>query len=164
MNSKFYPTIRTAVLTVVLAISCSGCFLIPPAHSKNRPIHEYAADGNLAAVAQDLATNSHDLNPPDDAGRTPLHLAATHCHTDVVLLLLNKGAKINVKAEGGATPLHLAAQEGCTDVVNLLLAKGAKVNARDDQERTPLDRAVQWHRDAVAELLRQHGGLSGTSQ
>ncbi len=75
-----------------------------------------------------LATNSHDLNLPDDAERTPLHLAATHCHTNVVVLLLDKGAKIDPRAEGGATPLHLAAQEGCVDVVNLLLAKGAKVN------------------------------------
>jgi ankyrin repeat protein len=164
MKSKFCPTIQTAILTIALVIACSSCFLIPPAHSKNRPIHEYAADGNLAAATQDLATNSHDLNLPDDAGRTPLHLAATHCHTNVVTLLLNQGAKINVKAAGGATALDLAAQEGCADVVNLLLAKGAKVNARDDQGRTPLDRAVQWHRDAVAEIIRQHGGLSGTSQ
>ena len=152
------------MLTAALAIACAGCFLIPPAHSKNRPIHEYAADGNVAAVAQDLATNSHDLNLPDDAERTPLHLAATHCHTNVVVLLLDKGAKIDPRAEGGATPLHLAAQEGCVDVVNLLLAKGAKVNARDDQGHTPLDRAVEWHRDAVAALIRQHGGLSGASR
>ena len=150
------------MLTAVLAIGCAGCFLIPTTHSIYRPIHEYAADGNVAAVAQDLATNSYDLNLPDDAGRTPLHLAATHCQTNVVALLLDKGAKINVKASGGATPLHLAAQEGCADVVKLLLDKGAKVNVRDDQGRTPLDRAMQWHQDAIAELIRQHGGLNGS--
>src|ERR1039458_1059816 len=111
MKIKLRTPIRTAILTAALAIACAGCFLIPPAHSTYRPIHEYAAAGNVAAVAQDLATNSDDLNLPDDAGRTPLHLAATHCHTDVVLLLLNKGAKIDPKAAGGATPLHLAAQE-----------------------------------------------------
>jgi len=147
-----------AILTVALAIACTGCFLIPPSHSTYRPIHEYAAAGNVAAVTQDLATNSYDLNLPDDAGRTPLHLAATHCRTDVILLLLNKGARINAKANGGATPLHLAAQGGCVDAVNLLLAKGAKVNARDDQGRTPLVRAEQWHQDAIVEILRQRGG------
>jgi len=158
MKIKFHTPIRTAILTVALAIACAGCFLIPLSHSSYRPIHEFAASGNVAAVAQDLATNSCDLNLPDDAGRTPLHLAATHCRTDVVLLLLNKGARVDAKAVGGATPLHLAAQGGCADVVNLLLAKGAKVNARDDQKRTPLDRAVEWHQDAVVQLLRQHGG------
>jgi cytochrome c len=150
--------IRTATLTAALAIVCAGCFLIPPAHSKNRPIHEYAAAGNVGAVAQDLSTNPHDLNLPDDAGRTPLDLAVIHCHTNVVLLLLDKGAKINVKAAGGATPLHLAAQGGCADVVILLLTKGAKVNARDDQGHTPLKRAELWHQDAVAQIIRQHGG------
>jgi ankyrin repeat protein len=159
MKTKFHTLIQTTMLAAALAVACAGCFLIPPSHSSYRPIHEYAAAGNVAAVTQDLATNSSDLNLPDDAGRMPLHLAATHCHTDVVLLLLNKGAKVNAKAAGGATPLHLAAQAGCVDVVNLLLAKGAKVNARDDQKRTPLDRAAQWHQDAVVQLLRQHGGV-----
>jgi ankyrin repeat protein len=159
MKIKFHTLIRTTILTTALAIACAGCFLIPPAHSTYRPIHEYAADGNVAAVAQDLATNSHDLNLPDDAGRTPLHLAATHCHIDVVVLLLDKGAKIDPRAAGGTTPLHLAAQGGCVEVVNLLLAKGAKVNARDDQKRTPLVRAEQWHQDAIVQLLHAHGGI-----
>ncbi|MGD1083935.1 MAG: hypothetical protein ABSA47_04185 [Verrucomicrobiota bacterium] len=57
MKIKFYTPIQTVMLTSALAIACAGCFLIRPAHSKNRPIHEYAADGNVAAVAQDLATN-----------------------------------------------------------------------------------------------------------
>jgi ankyrin repeat protein len=114
-------------------------------------------------VAQDLATNSNDLNLPDDADRTPLHLAVIHCQTNVVLLLLDKGAKTNVKAAGGATPLHLAAQGLCPDVVVMLLKKGAMINARDNQGRTPLDRATQWHRDAIAELIRQNGGVSGKS-
>jgi ankyrin repeat protein len=164
MKIKFHTPIQIAMLTAALAVACSGCFLAPPAHSKNRPIHEYAADGNVVAVAQDLTTNSHDLNLPDDAGRTPLHLAATHCRTNVVVLLIDRGAKIDPRSKGGATPLHLAAQEGCLDMVKLLLAKGAKVNARDDQSLTPLDRAVEWHREAVAELIRQHGGLSGAGR
>lgn len=159
MKIKFRKPIQMAILTAALAIACAGCFLITPAHSTYRPIHEYAAAGNIAAVAQDLATNSHDLNLPDDAGRTPLHLAATHCHTNVVVLLLDKGAQIDPRAAGGTTPLHLAAQGGCVDVVNLLLAKGAKVNARDDQKRTPLVRAEQWHQDAIVQLLRAHGGI-----
>jgi len=140
----------------VFAFACEGCVLFHK-HSAYRPIHQYAIAGDAAGVAGELAKNSGDLNLPDDAGLTPLHLAALHCHTNVVALLLAKGAKVNPKGKDDATPLHLAAQEGCTDAVTMLLAKGANVNARDDQGRTPLKRAELWHRDAIAELLRQHG-------
>ena len=99
-----------------------------------------------------------EVNAMDGDGLTPLHLAAENCHSNVVALLLAKGAKINVTAQDHATPLHLAAQEGCTDVVEVLLDRSAKINLRDNQNRTPLRRAEQWHQDAVAQLLKQHGG------
>ena len=159
MKTQFLLPIRTAFITAVLVITCSGCFLIPPKHSDYRAIHEYATDGNVAGLTQDLATYPGDVNLTDDAGRTPLHLAATHCHVDAAKVLLDKGAKIDAKAAGGTTPLDLAAQAGCVDMVNLLLTKGAKINARDDQGRTPLDRALQWHRDEAVKLLRAHGGI-----
>jgi ankyrin repeat protein len=159
MKFPILQPIRTAFITTVLVIACAGCFLIPPKHTDYRAIHEYATDGNIAELTQDLATYPGDVNLTDDAGRTPLHLAATHCHMDAAKLLLDKGAKVDAKAAGGTTPLDLAAQAGCVDMVNLLLAKGAKINARDDQGRTPLDRAMQWHRDEVVRVLQAHGGI-----
>jgi ankyrin repeat protein len=159
MKIQFRSPLRFAIATLVLVIACSGCFLIPPKHSDYRVIHEYATTGNIPGLTQDLATYPGDVNLTDDAGRTPLHLAATHCHVDAARLLIEKGAKIDAKAVGGTTPLDLAAQAGCADMVNLLIAKGAKVNLRDDQGRTPLDRAKQWHRDDVVKILRAHGGI-----
>jgi ankyrin repeat protein len=144
------------ILFAILFAVCNGC--ISPPHSAYRPIHQFAESGDAVAVAQDLATNSSDLNLPDDAGLTPLHLAAAHCRTNVVMLLLDKGAKVNARAVGGATPLHLAAQEGCSDAVVILLEKGAKVNARDDNGNTPLKRAELWHKEATAQIIREHGG------
>lgn len=158
MKAKFYMPIRMTVLATALVIVCAGCFSSNQ-HSAYRPIHGYARDGDMAHVNEDLAQNPSDLNLPDDAGLTPLHLAASYCHTNVVLLLLDKGAKVNCTAKDGATPLHLAAQEGCVDAVNLLLTKGAKVNARDDQGRTPLKRAELWHQEAAAQIIRQHDGI-----
>jgi ankyrin repeat protein len=158
MGINLHALVRTAMLAVALAVACAGCVLFSPPAGTYRSIHAYAAAGNVAAVAQDLATNSSDLNLPDEAGRTPLHLAATHCQTGVAQLLLDQGAKVNAKATGGTTPLHLAAQAGCAEVVSLLLVKGAKVNARDDQGRTPLDRAQQWQQTNIVILLQAHQG------
>lgn len=157
MKRRFYLSVRTILLAVVLAFAGAGC-LHPIHHSAYREIHGAARDGDAAQVSADLAQNPGDINLPDDAGLTPLHLAAATCHTNVVIVLLDEGARIDCPAKDGASPLHLAAQEGCADGVNLLLAKGANVNARDNQGRTPLVRARQWHQDAIVQLLRKHGG------
>src|SRR5258707_13770128 len=103
-------TFRVGLLALALVGSCHGCFLNSPPRSAYRPIHQHAKAGDVVAVAADSATNSSDLNLPDDGGMTPLHLAAAHCHTNVIVLLLDKGAAVNAKGMGGATPLHLAAQ------------------------------------------------------
>jgi ankyrin repeat protein len=109
-------------------------------------------------VAADLNANPGNLNLADDAGQTPLHLGAVHCRTNVVALLLEKGAKVDAVMKGNATPLHLAAQAGCSGAVILLLSKGAHINFRDGEGRTPLTRAKQWHQNATAQLLQEGGG------
>lgn len=158
MKTTFRISMRAAVFAAFLAILCQGCILIAH-HSAYRPIHDYAKAGDVVHEREELAEHPDELNLPDDAGFTPLHLAAVRCRTNIVALLLEKGADMNRKAMDNATPLHLAAQEGCTDVVNmLLLKKGVAVNTRDNRGRTPLKRAEERNQDAIVQILRQHGG------
>jgi len=158
MKTILKNSLPAAALAALLIWANTGCALFHH-HSTYGPIHQYAKSGDAASVAAELAAHPDELNLTDDLGQPPLHIAAAQCRTNVVALLLAKGAALDSKATGGATPLHLAAQEGCADAVTMLLAKDAKVNERDDQARTPLTRAKQWHRDAIAELLRQNGGV-----
>ncbi len=158
MRTRWPPVSLFAGIVAALVITGVGCSLFHH-RSAYRSIHQDAQNGDAAQVAADLAVRPGDLNLPDDAGLTPLDLAALHCQTNVVALLLDKGADLNRRAQGGAAALHLAAQEGCAGAVTLLLDKGANVNARDDQGRTPLRRAEQWHQNAVAQILRQRGGI-----
>jgi ankyrin repeat protein len=155
MKIKFSIKLQIVVLVATCGLMTTGCWPDHP-HSPFRTIHQCAINGDVAGVTAELAKYPDEL--AEDGGMTPLHLAAENCHTNVVALLLDKGANINVTAKDNATPLHLAAQEGCTDAVTLLLDRAAKVNVRDDQKRTPLMRAEQWHQDAVAQIIRQHGG------
>jgi ankyrin repeat protein len=83
--------------------------------------------------------------------------AASAGHEDLVLLLLAHGADVNARAKAGWTALHNAAVTGQRKMAEVLLASGAEVNARQNGQ-TPLRQAVLFHREAVAELLRQHGG------
>lgn len=158
MKIKLFRQFHVFIVVAFVAIMASGCWTANH-HTAYRAIHQYAINGDVAAVAAELAQHPDELNLPEDHELTALHLAAENCHTNVVALLLDKGATINVRADDLATPLHLAAQEGCTDVVTLLLARSAKINLRDNQSRTPLDRAKQWQQDDTVKLLKQHGGI-----
>ena len=157
IKAKHQTSMRTTLFAVALAILCQGC---PGTahHSAYRPVHDYAKAGDVVHEAEELSKHPDELNLPDDAGLTPLHLAAARCRTNIVALLLDKGADVDREARDRATPLHLAAQEGCTNVVNMLLLKKAKVNARDDKGRTPLKRAEEWNQPTAVQILRQHGG------
>jgi hypothetical protein len=151
-------SLRAAGFWLCLMLAATSC-CHTHSHSAYRSIHQAAVDGDAAGVAAALKMRPGDLNLADDAGQTPLHLAAIHCRTNVVALLLSAGAQVDARAKGEATPLHLAAQAGCLEGVQALLAKGADPNAHDAEGRTPLGRAKQWHQDAVAQLLRERGGV-----
>jgi len=54
-------------------------------------------------------------------------IASQECYTEVVKLLLEKGADVNVKTNDGKwTALGLAKLKGHTDIVQLLEKAGAK--------------------------------------
>jgi hypothetical protein len=49
-----------------------------------------------------------DLVETDEVEEAPLHLAASHQHTDIVRWLLEAGASVDIEAGDGQTPLHRA--------------------------------------------------------
>ena len=77
----------------------------------------------------------------------PLHLAALKGNKEIVQILLDNGAKIDLRAtnKDEATPLAWAAFLGQKDVVSLLIEAGAPINAIDANQYTPLDAAgIAW--------------------
>jgi len=61
--------------------------------------------GNLAAVRRIVEKNPALVTSADDAGFTPLHIAATAGRVDIVDYLLGRGADIEARTAGGQTPL-----------------------------------------------------------
>jgi len=58
----------------------------------------YAVDDGLIDIAKLLIEKGQiPLNTLDQAGWSPLHLAAGHNNVDIVILLLGKGADVNIK-------------------------------------------------------------------
>lgn len=109
-----------------------------------------------------LIKRGEDVNAADEGGRTALHFAVLNDYYGAVKLLLEKGAKVNVKEhskEGGFHgwgwyPLHLALRNENKAIIRLLIDHGADVNAPRSDGWTPmLTAAYHGQPDMIALLL-----------
>ncbi|MES3015542.1 MAG: ankyrin repeat domain-containing protein [Pseudomonadota bacterium] len=86
-------------------------------------------------------------------GWSALHYAATGPDAGLVKLLLDRGAELNAGSPNGTTPLMMAAQYGTEDSVSLLLARGADVNRRNEKDLRAVDFARMSGREALVRKL-----------
>lgn len=59
-------------------------------------------------------------------------------HSKSVIMLLERGARINARNKYGNTLLHVAAMNGHTEMVLFLLDKGIKLTTKNNAGSTPL--------------------------
>ena len=78
----------------------------------------------MEALGALLDLGAH-VNATDKTGRTPLHCASLHGHSEVARLLLASGAEVDARTKGNITPLALAAQGCHVEVAHVLLEGGA---------------------------------------
>ena len=89
---------------------------------------------------------------------TPLHIAITKKHFEIVKLLVENEADVNVETVFNWTPLHFAIRDGHLEIIKLLITNGAKVNLIDTYGRIPpLELAKQKKNSAVIEYLESKG-------
>ena len=104
-----------------------------------------AFTGDIAAMKQALADEADPNTKDPQSGSTLLATAALMGHTKIVILLLERGADVNVRSRDGGTALHAAAFLGRTEIVQLLLEKGADTRLRNNTGSTALDGAkLDW--------------------
>ena len=68
---------------------------------------------------------------------TPLHLAASHNHPDVIRVLAKHGERITARTFGDNAPLHEAAIQRSAQAIKVLLELGADIASEDKWGRTP---------------------------
>lgn len=104
----------------------------------------------------------HGARP--DAPASPDSGTALHCVAkteqdvpEMVALLLQEGADVNLTRQDGTTALMLAASRGHVETVRLLLAAGADVHMRSASGKTAVEIAVEMKRTEVVNLLKGAG-------
>lgn len=117
---------------------------------------------SLTANSPDLTAVllEHGADPMarDDQGRTPLHWAAIAGSADSARLLLECGARPQVRSgASGETPLHVAAYHDSVAVAEILLEHGVDAGAPDASGATPLHWAAQSQQGRVVPVLLEWG-------
>ncbi|XP_060796311.1 caskin-2 isoform X2 [Neoarius graeffei] len=102
------------------------------------------------------STKKLNINYQDTDGFSALHHAALTGTTDLLSLLLDAQATVDIKDRNGMRPLHYAAWQGKADSVLMLLRAGASVNGASQDGQIPLHLAAQYGHYDVSEMLLQH--------
>lgn len=116
----------------------------------------FAAFFGGPAAARLLVESGADV---DAVSRNELKVAPLHSavagQSKVALVLVDRGARVNVRQRHGWTPLHGAADTGDDEVVDGLLGAGAEASAQTDSGLTPADTATAKGHHALAAHLRE---------
>lgn len=131
----------------------------------------------LSAIAREnifeissLLSSGDLVNEMDSQGWTPLVRAIEIGNDEIVKLLLENGADVNVILYNKNTSLHLAVDSAIdgtiqtggtpgdepTEIIELLVKNGANILAKNAQGESPLEWAKNYHSDKIAELLQEN--------
>ncbi|XP_045619213.1 ubiquitin carboxyl-terminal hydrolase 2 [Procambarus clarkii] len=130
-----------------------------------------AEDGDAVGVREALVRGAQvnqleeDRNDPSCSGRAALHYATREGHLNVVRVLLQWNADVNIRSrrpdDDGAPPLHMAAYAGHVEVMKSLLEGGADGEAKDSKGKTAVHwAALQGQLDSLKLLKNYHCDLS----
>lgn len=112
-------------------------------------------------IIQLLISNKADTEIMSKSGYTVTHHAAEMDLEEILILLLESGANVNVRRHlrgvkrdlWGVTPVHLAAEQDRVSIVKTLVANGANVNLATQDGVTPLYSAAEQGSDETVRFL-----------
>ncbi|KAF5720221.1 ankyrin protein [Fusarium globosum] len=124
-----------------------------------------AAYFGLAELVEYLLDMGAAVDIADRTGRTPLSYASEQGHEAIMVVLLERGAKVDSQdgeivpkwhydnENAGRTPLSFATEQGHEAAVHILIANGASSTVRSRSGRTPLSYAVEDKRESLVRLF-----------
>ncbi|KNG85819.1 ankyrin repeat protein [Aspergillus nomiae NRRL 13137] len=118
------------------------------------PLIVKTAQSGSRSDVERLIESCHDIEACHVNTRRNALLVASHCgNEEIVELLLQRNARLNVTDKSGSTALHLAASRGHCEVLKLLLLEGIDTEAPNSRGRTALWLAAENGQLEAANIL-----------
>ena len=147
MNKHFILTIVFAFALVVTSNSIFG---------QNDPLPslvQLVAEGTADDISGILSNNA-DINAKiNELGWTYLHAAVSFRRDDVVKMIVELKADLDVQDNSGKTPLFVAVETGQKNIVDLLITNGANVNISSNNGDNPLSMSQKIGLDNISNIL-----------
>jgi len=121
----------------------------------------YAVSAADLSLVSALIEKGGDPNgrKDDDYSWAPLHAASAGGHLEIARLLVDRGARIDLKARNVPSPLSLAVGNSQLELAEWLIAKGADAKQQDAESGRTLLHGIASESDSreVVELLLRSG-------
>lgn len=130
------------------------------------PLH-IAAHASHSQIIKTLLSAGADVNALSNGNETPLFMYAQEYvkrenEEDILEILLEANANLDIPSRHGFTPLHVAISYGNFDIAIKLISKGANVNTVNCYGDTPLHDAIKvwsYHSDITRALVAANRNL-----
>ena len=125
-------------------------------------LHQACESGNINIVK--MLINHPDINinilqTYQKKYPTPIFKAVSSCHINIVKLLLEHGADIDIKNDDGETVLHLAVKQNSIKLTTLLISNRVHVTAKCNDGYSALDHAAWNNNSDIISILLRVGAL-----
>ena len=159
-NTPLHIAATEGITSVIIPLVDAGADPVARNNAGWTPMHRAAiADPEDEATRELLAALApSDIDARDEAGRTPLILAASKGLTVTVReLILEGSAYVNARDILGWTPLQWAVFNRDANLVKLLLSNGADPNTRNNEGWTPIHQAAHNGDSEIVNALIESG-------
>jgi len=116
-------------------------------------LHKYF-DGSF--MCEEIVTFNAEDYLKKNTGWTPLHVAASKGHLEIVKLLIGEGADPNLKDNEFYTPLHWACISQSVEMIKFFVNKHVDINENQGFHYTPLHLASVSGNKNIVEFLINH--------
>ncbi|KAK7795013.1 hypothetical protein U0070_010001, partial [Myodes glareolus] len=126
-ENKFHRAVCSGNLKVALRLLAKEGFQVNDEDPRKRTALHFACFHGHLHMVYFLLFNKCEINVLDDENSTPLMKAVQSLETEIVSLLLAKGADPNIKNCNGQTAIHLAVYGDSLEIASSLLEFGGNI-------------------------------------